>query len=90
MKSTRWKLHLGDWLKGLLVTIGTTALTTLGQSLAGGKINAASLKLAGIAGGAAGITYITKNFMTNDVKAATKTIEKAGGSVNDNIKLPIQ
>ncbi len=78
MKSTRWTLQARDWLKGALVAFGTTALTTLTQSLNSGTMpTVAQLKIAGIAGVSALLVYIVKNLATDDVKVAEKVIIKA-------------
>lgn len=77
LQSTKFTLNKQDWLRGLLMAIGSAVFTGLTTSLSSGKIGANDLKIAGIAGLGAGAMYIGKNFFTNDIKTAQKTIDKA-------------
>lgn len=78
LPSNKFSLKKRDWLRGLLVTVGTAFLTGITTSLMNGALPGSDqLKVAGIAGLGAGATYITKNWFTNDVPAAQKTITEA-------------
>lgn len=78
MESTKYKLTGRDWLKGLLMAVGTAFFTTLTASLNSGALpTLPQLKACSIAGIIAGLFYVGKNFMTNDVPAAIKTLDKA-------------
>lgn len=78
MQSTRFSLQWRDILKGLLVAFGTAFLTSLTQSLNSGTMpTLAQLKISAIAGVSAIVIYLTKNFFTDDVKVATKTLDDA-------------
>lgn len=77
LQSTKFTLNGRDWLRGLLMAVGSAIFTGLTTSLSSGKIGANDLKIAGIAGLGAGAVYIGKNFFTNDVKTAQRTIDEA-------------
>lgn len=83
MKSTRWTLSAFDWLKGLIIFVGTPVLTLIQQLIpdwtpfltdhfgkSGGIIAQAAL--------AALVTYILKQFGTDDNKVAAKQLTKQG------------
>lgn len=89
MKSTFGTLQARDWLKGLILFVGTPVLTLiqqlipswtpwltvhLGQSLA--VIMQAALS--------AFVTYILKNLATDDTKVAVQTLAKQNVTVIDN------
>lgn len=66
-----FKLKLRDWLKGLIMAIGTPVLY-LAQELIP-SWNLPPLAKAAIA---AAITYMLKNFFTDDVKVAEKVLNE--------------
>lgn len=89
MKSTMWTLKATDFLKGLILFVGTPVLTLLQQLIpswtpwltehlgqSGGLIAQAAL--------AALITYLGKNFATDTTKEAVKTLEKQNVTLIDN------
>ena len=78
MQSTRFSLQWRDILKGVIIAFGTAFLAVLTQSLNSGTLpTMVQLKVSALAGVSAIIVYLTKNFLTDDVKSATKTLEEA-------------
>jgi len=66
MPSKFLRLNSRDFIKGLIVTIICTLITGFYQLIAGGfAINWLSLKPVVIAAVGAGISYLTKNLLTN-------------------------
>jgi hypothetical protein len=66
MKSALFSINLKDVGKGALIAAGTTVLGTLYPMLQSGTLpTVAQLQTMGIAGVAAGVAYLTKNFFTN-------------------------
>jgi hypothetical protein len=69
--STIYTLNWADGAKGFLVAAITAAVATIGQSISAGAFpTLAQLKVAGLAGLAAGFSYLIKNFFS----ASTTTI----------------
>lgn len=78
MQSTRFSLDLVDLGKGVLVAFGTAFLTAITQWLNVGSFpTGAQLKVAALAGAAAAVTYLIKNFFTDTIKSAENTLTKA-------------
>ena len=71
-------LRMRDFVRALVVTVGTAFLTTLVTFFNAGKIpSLEDLRLCGVAALAAGVTYITKNLFTNsENKLAKKETNK--------------
>jgi len=66
MRSKFFRLNSRDFIKGLIVTIICTLITGLYQLLASGFIlNWITLKPVVIAAVGAGVSYLTKNLLTN-------------------------
>ncbi len=66
MNSKFLRLNTRDLIRGMIVTILCTLLTGVYQLLAGGfTINRATLRPVVIAAIGAGISYLTKNLLTN-------------------------
>jgi hypothetical protein len=66
MKSKLFSVNWKDGVRGLFLSVMTSAGIALQQVLNSGLIpDKASLRGAGIAGIAAGLAYIIKNFLTN-------------------------
>lgn len=76
MQSTKYTLNLRDFLKGLLIAGGVPALLIIQQSIAAGEMvfNWQQIWMAAVGGF---VTYIIKNYLTNDVKEAQVTLLKA-------------
>ncbi len=75
MKSQLFSLKTRDVIKGLVVAVITAVLMSVQQALTdGGKID---LKQTAVVAGIAGASYLLKNFCTDDVKEAQKTISEA-------------
>lgn len=70
-----FKLKLRDFLKGVLMAIGVPVLLIIQQSIATGSMtfNWQQIWMAAIGGF---VAYLAKNFLTDDVKAAEKVLEK--------------
>lgn len=79
MKSSLFSLKTADFIKGLVMAVGTPVLYMLQELIPNYNLN--PLLQAGIA---ALITYLLKNFFTDDTQAAVKTIDNAGGTVIAN------
>lgn len=83
MKSTMWKLKLRDWLKGLVMAVGTPVLYLLQELIPNWPLN--PIEKAALS---AFVTYILKNLVTDDVKAAHNTIAAAKAEdKKDEIKI---
>lgn len=78
MQSTRYSLNPLDLGKGLLIAFLTAFLTTITQWLNLGTFpTGEQFKIAAIAGAAAAIAYLVKNFFTDDIKTAENVLDKA-------------
>jgi len=76
MQSTRYSLNLLDLGKGVLVAFLTAFLTTVTQWLNLGTFpTGEQFKMSAIAGIAAAVAYLVKNFFTDDIKAAESASE---------------
>lgn len=80
LPSTIFKLNLRDFLKGAALAVIVPALLAIQQSLTTPPVN---WKAIGVAALATFIGYLIKNFLTNDVPAAEKTIQEAEQKVID-------
>ena len=66
MRSKFLRLNPRDFIKGLIITVICTLITGLYQVIASGFIiNWVTLKPVVIAAAGAGISYLTKNLLTN-------------------------
>lgn len=76
MKSTLWTLKTRDFLKGLVMAGLVPVFIIIQQSITAGDLvfNWKSIWMAAVAGF---VGYIIKNFFTDDVKVAQKTLEEA-------------
>lgn len=72
MKSTMFSLKKRDWLKSLILFIGAPLVYWV-QTLIPGLNLPPEIKVAI----SAGLTYLAKNYLTNDVATANKVIEEA-------------
>lgn len=75
-QSTFLKLKSRDFWKGALMAVGTAVLVILQNSLSAGTLTFDWQQI-GMAAVAAAGTYIVKNLLTDDVKAAQKIIDKS-------------
>lgn len=76
MKSDFLKLKLRDFLKGLVLAVGTPVLYFLQELIPHWDIpSIAKIAIS------AGVTYLLKNLFTDGVSAAVKRVERAGGEV---------
>lgn len=67
-----WGLQFKDFVKGLIMAIGVPGLTYIQQSIPDYHLPIyAQLAISAF------ISYIIKNYFTNDVKEAQKTLDKA-------------
>lgn len=74
-----FSLNWADIGKGVLVAFLTVFLAAIGQSIDAGTLpSIEQIKVAALAGLAAGIAYLIKQFFTNTVAQAKKTLDKAG------------
>lgn len=66
MRSKYLRLNRRDFIKGLIVTVICAFITGLYQLIAsGGELNWLTLKRVIIAAAGAGVSYLTKNLLTN-------------------------
>jgi hypothetical protein len=78
LPSQKFSLKVRDFLKGALVAVGTAVLPNLITILNSGIFpKKEQLILTGIAGLAAFLTYIGKNFFTDDTVVAEKVLTEA-------------
>ena len=67
-------LGMQDYIKGIIVAIGTGLLTSLQPILSSGTLpTIAQLKVCGFAALAAGVAYLTKNLFTNSTGQIAKS-----------------
>ena len=72
MKSTRYSLSVRDFLKGFLMAVGTPVLYMLQELIPNWPLTA--IEKAALS---AAVTYLIKNFFTDDVKVAEKVLDQA-------------
>ena len=72
----RFKLNTRDFLRGLLVAVLTPVFVIVQQSIQLGSLSF-NWKAIGMAAVGGFLAYLTKNFFTDSVKSAEKTIEKS-------------
>lgn len=72
MKSTKWTLQARDFLKGLVIAVGTPVLYLLQELIPNWPLN--QIEKAALS---AFVTYLVKQFVTDDIKVAHKTLAKA-------------
>lgn len=86
MQSTKYTLNARDFIKGLLIAGGVPALLIVQQSIAAGEMvfNWRTIWMAAVGGF---VTYILKNYLTNDVKEAQVTLIKAQEKEVENKKI---
>lgn len=72
----RYTLSARDWLKGFILAVVIPALLTIQQSLAAGELTI-NWQQIGMSALATLIAYLVKNFVTDDVKVAEKTLDEA-------------
>ena len=80
LPSTFASLNIRDFLKGIVLAVLVPALLAIQQSLQAGELTI-NWRALGIAAVAAFIGYLIKNFFTNDIPAAEKTIAEAQAKV---------
>lgn len=80
MKSGMYTLQTMDFLKGLVIAVGTAVLVVVQNSIQNGELTF-NWKLIATAAVGAGITYVLKNLLTDDTAAAVRKVESAGGTV---------
>ena len=77
MKSSFLSIHWNDAIKGIIVSILTSTLTSIYDIISnGGLPTADQWKAIGIAGATAGVGYVIKNLLTNSNDQFAKTEPK--------------
>ena len=76
MKSDRFSINWNDLIKGLYMAVILPVLTTIQQSISNGELTF-NWRLIGLTSLAGLVGYIIKNFFTDNVKDAEKTLEIA-------------
>lgn len=72
MESTRFTLKLRDWLKGLVMAVGTPVLYLVQELIPNWPLT--PIEKAALSATA---TYLIKNFFTDDLKVAEKVLDEA-------------
>ena len=80
--STRFSLTARDFLKGAIISIGTSVLVVVQNSMSADTITF-NWKQIGMAAVAGFVTYLTKNYFTNDVKVAQTTLTNVAAKSTD-------
>lgn len=84
----KWRITLWSWVKGIVFGAGTGAAMAVQQGLDGGRVSGKAVGMAAVGGA---LVYLLKKLGTDEVKEATKVINKAGGEVIDpNTRLPFK
>ena len=83
MRSTKFSLSLNDFWKGLIVAVGTAIFPIIMQSINANQLTF-DWKLIATTGIGAFLTYLAKNYFTDDTKAAVKTLAKQDVTMIDN------
>lgn len=83
MKSTKFSLSLNDFWKGLIIAVGTAIFPIIMQSINANQLTF-DWKLIATTGIGAFLTYLAKNYFTDDTKAAVKTLAKQDVTMIDN------
>ena len=65
-KSKLFRLGIGDFAKGLIVSILTAILGGAAQAIQSGNFSPEQIKPTLLASGAAGVSYLIKNLATNE------------------------
>ena len=76
MKSDRFSLNWNDFLKGLIVAVIMPVLAIVQNSIAEGELTF-NWRLIGLTAIGGLVAYLIKNFLTDNVKSAEKTLEAA-------------
>ncbi len=83
MNSTKYSLSKRDFFKGIVVAIGTSIFPIIMQSINNNQLTF-DWKLIATTGIGALLTYLAKNFFTDDTAVAVKTLEKQNVTVTEN------
>lgn len=84
----RYSLRKRDFIRGLLMAVGVPALLIIQQSIAAGEMtfNWQQIWMAAVGGG---LTYLLKNFFTDDVQSAKKVLteaKKEGNAASQDVR----
>ncbi len=82
-----YKLKLRDYLKAFLMAVGVPVINAVLESLNAGEVTINWNHIWKIAVGAF-LVYLLKNFLTDDMKVATKVI-KSEATTNEPVILPV-
>lgn len=90
MKSTRWTVNVYDWLKGMIMFVGTPTLTLVQQEIPNWTdlltkyLHSRSAAIIAQAALGSMVTYMLKQLGTDDTKQAVKTLTKQNVSIIEN------
>ena len=73
-------LKTRDFLKGLVMAVGTAVATVIYQSIEAGSLKF-DWKVIGLTAAGSALVYLMKNFLTDGKKEAVKTLKDAGEPV---------
>lgn len=76
MKSDRFSINWNDFLKGLVMAVIMPVLAIIQSSISNGELTF-NWKLIGLTAAGAFVAYLIKNFFSDNIKAAEKTLEAA-------------
>jgi hypothetical protein len=82
----KYTLNVKDFLKGLLIAVGTAILVIVQNTISLGTLTF-DWKAIGMAAIGAAITYLAKNFLTDGVAVAKTTLTDAAASTEDKEKV---
>jgi hypothetical protein len=78
----KYSLNAKDFLRGLLIAVGTAVLVIVQNTISAGVLTF-DWKEIGMAAVGATVTYLAKNFLTNDVAVAKTTLTAAAATPED-------
>ena len=81
MNGDRFSINWNDVLKGLIVAVILPVLAVIQNSISNGELTF-NWKLIGLTAAGGFVSYIIKNFLTDNVKAAQNTLEAAAKKQN--------
>ncbi len=82
----KYTLQVRDFLKGLLMAVGTSVLVVVQNSIEAGVLTF-NWKIIAMAAIAATVSYLLKNFFTDDTAVAKKVLTEAAVNTEEKVKV---